>query len=336
MNSTQIGTFEAIAKEFIQWNMDHSVSEGDVDLTSVTLLSQKVIMDDHSHNRKLSASGLEVEISTVGDYSSLVHPEEFDFEMTIRNGFESNFALFRSNLLDTGDKYFVPLDPTVIPKSIQEGSDDESLSKGAYAAIIFVSILISLMAIAVSFYAIRKKKEEKLKGDKLSEMNMYDDPVGSNLTQDSVGPTLKNSKSIEIIKVSDSPEKSPEEEDQHQETSSHNIEIDTAPGATPSKEDFTEVISVDQLNPGMTREQIMSPNTMEKGRMGALAESILRNESFGSSRDPPESSGRFSSYGGPKSKGDPTARYNRPENHPSIPRPDSIPSKRVSAIELLI
>jgi hypothetical protein len=334
MNATQLATFEAIAKEFIQWNMDDS-GKGAVDITSVTVLSQKLIVHDHPHDRQLSSSstveGLTVEITSVGEYESLIHPAEFDFQLAIQNSFDSNFALFRSNLLDTGDAFFAPMDPTVISKSVKDaaGNNTDSLSKGGYAAIIFCSILFSIIAIIASYYVIRKKAEENNKGTKLSETNMYDDPVGSNLTQESVGPSLKNSKSIEIIKVSDSPEKSPEEEEadeaarqEQEQNGPHKIEINTTPAATPSKEDFAEIIALDHMKPGTSREPMMSPNTMENGRMGALAESILRNESFGSSRDPPESSGRYSNYGGPKAKGDPSARY-RPETYHNLPRPEA-------------
>lgn len=323
MNATQIAVFESVTKEFIQFNM-LSV-DGDVSITSVTVLDQSFMDGSASGSRRRRlTSGLNVEITTVGEYASLVPPNEFDFKKRIESSFESNFALFRSNLLDSGDAFFSPLDPTLISHIKRENSSDNSFSKGGYAAVIICSILVSILAIGTSYYAIRKITKENKKGDKLPEMNMYDDPVGSNLTQESVGPSMKNSKSIEIIQVSDSPEKPEQQEElavQSEQTNDRRIQIQSSPEVTSSKDDFTEIISTEFFKNGATREQITSPDTMETGRMGALAESILRNESFGSSRDPPESSGRFSNYAAPKIKGDPVANYSKTNyNQKPIPR----------------
>ena len=79
------------------------------------------------------------------------------------------------------------------------------------------------------------------------------------------------------------------------------IEVDTICGT--SRDGYYPHTKASKLN--QTRQQVASPNTMEKGRNGALAESIMRNESFGSSRDPPESSGY--KYAPKVSKGDPSA-----------------------------
>ena len=316
MNATQMDVFESATKMFIQQDMQRV--EGAVLVASVVVLDQEVITTKNI---------LKVEIRVVAEYESLVHPGEFDFGATMREGFDTNYSLLLSFLLDSGDLFFVPLDPAY------DTNANGFITKGGYITLIVVSILVSMGAICAARYALQRKKEDHGKGDKLSEMNMYDDAVDSNLTQDDNGITLQHTKSIEIIQVTDGTEhdgvhdflvghlKTETPKKKYMLDADKNaIEVDTIcgnsrdasyPGALPSKS-----------NPVM--QQIMSPSTMENGRLGALAESIMRNESFGSNRDPPESSGY--KYAPKSTKSDPSANYQAAAS--GLPRPRTAPPSR--------
>ena len=320
MNVTQMDVFESATKLFIQQDMQRV--EGAVLVTSVVVLDQVAATTEENV--------LKVEIRVGAEYESLVHPSEFDFGATMREGFDTNASLLFSFLLDSGDSFFAPLDPAYITDDTKANGFG---SKGGYITLIVVSIVVSMGAICAARYAVQRKKEDHEKGDKLSEMNMYEDAVDSNLTQDDNGVTLQHTKSIEIIQVTDGTE---------HDDNQHNVKVENLKNETPKKKYMLDAdknaIEVDTIC-GNSRDgaypgalpsksnparQVMSPNTMENGRLGALAESIMRNESFGSNRDPPESSGY--KYAPKSNKGDPSANYQTAAF--GLPRPGNAPPSK--------
>lgn len=316
MNTTQIGVFQEEVKFFIQQTISN-VLEGAVLVTSVTVLTQEVMeFDDPEHGHKHKQLIIQVQVEA--EYESLIHPDDISFEQSLVDTFEMHKSLFKTNLLETKDPFYEGLNP-------HEVDTKSGMSSEGYIALIACSIAASILAILASYYAIKRAKAENLKGDKLSEMNMYNDGVDSDISADDIGVPLQGSKSIEIIKVSSSPDKAPQgdrdADDDDDDTKKEEDNAQTKP-VTPRKESTNNSIEVDSLDNkhASMKQQVNSPNTMEMGRLGALAESILRSESFGSNLDPPESN-RYKYE--PKTKGDPAANYRR--TPPGVPRPDAAP-----------
>jgi hypothetical protein len=334
MNVTQTKTFQDVTRYIIQQNMMGSV-EGAVLISTVTVENQHVaeVQDDKE---------LMVEVRISAEYESLVHPDDFDFKAIVEDAIQADFSHLKSNLLDSGDIFFYPLDPAFVR------TDDSS--PAGYIAVIVCSIVASACAVLAAYYAIRRSMQESDKGDKLGDM--YSEPVDSQLTQEDMRISLSSAKSIEIIQVSDSPDKSEEpstevstsyrrKDEEPATTSAHltpkknkaHLAVETINGhASKDGAPYTEGLHGNKpRHPGA-----MSPNTMEAGtRLGALAESILRSESFGSSRDPPTESSR-QMYPQKANKTDPAAKYrtatygiNRTEQRVSIRRVHSACSSPV-------
>ncbi|CAB9497855.1 expressed unknown protein [Seminavis robusta] len=338
MNVNHTKVFESVVRYFIQQNLQDV--EGAVLVSTVTVQTQQVL--------DVGGKELVVDVRVLAIYESLDHPDTFDFKTIVADGFEVNFALFKSDLLDTNDPFFLPLDPARVPTD--ENDQDSSISQGTYIAVAVCSIIVSLCGVAAAYYSLKKYQEETDKGDKLSsDMYMYTDPVDSQLTQDDVGCGLQNAKSIEIIQVSDSPEKrhdysvageddeqdddddEPENENEKPETprkkekkSESPLEVETLQGHN-SKDggSYTELLHTLPSKGNQNNLPPKSPNTMEAGtRLGVLAESILRSESFGSNRDPPTEANRFK-YSQQQQKistKDPAAKYRTATF--GLPRPD--------------
>lgn len=308
MNATQILVMESIIRFFIQ-NQVHI--EGALLVTSIEVHGQRVIVLKTMEGK--NEKDLIVDFTVQAEYESLVHPDDFDFKREINTAFTNDFSLFKSDLLDTADPFFAPLDPAYV-------KHEEDSNVHGFISIIIASIVASLCSCGTAYYAIRKARTESLKGDKLnSEMPMYpNDPVGSDVTDDD--HVLTYSKSVEIIKVSNSasPEKDAEE---------HNVSPTNHGRETPQKDPRLGVETINGAGTGSANresaytEQVrMSPNSMEAGtRLGALAESILRSESFGSNRDPPTDSNRYL-YAPKVTKGDPAAKYRTAAF--GVPRPE--------------
>ena len=370
MNATHTAVLESVTKFFLQQTL-LTVVEGAVLITSVVVVDQSVVAvveqvegtpSPPSPASSWPSTMLQVELRVVAEYESLVHhPDELDFPAILQAGFRDQAALFRSNLLDSGDAFFAPLDPAY-HRNIDK--DHGPLSKGGYIALIVVSIVVSLMAMCAAYYAVQRKKEESNKGDKLSEMNgLYDDAVGSSLSQDDQGVSLKYSKSMEIIQVTDGTEQDDDDTLPNNNTNGVLMKAET-PQKKPLQDadkNTIEVVTIGgnsrdgssyaagRLPPksnNNTRQQqqqqhqhqqvVMSPNTMENGsnsRLGSLAESILRSDSFGSNRDPPESSGYYK-YAPKVSKGDPAANY-RTAAAVGLPRPGSMPPPPSSRVRVI-
>jgi hypothetical protein len=298
MNVTQTGTFQAVTRGFIQENMESH--DGAVIISTVTVENQHVTEVEEDQD-------LMVEVRIAAEYESLVHPDNFDFKAIVEDAIQADFSRLKSNLLESGDTFFLPLDPSYVRTG-------DATNPAGYIAVIVCSIVASACAVVAAYYAIRRSMKDSNKGDKLGDM--YSEPVDSQLTQEEVGVTLCHSKSIEIIQVSESPDKS---EEPSTEVSTVDYQKSDDAHRTPKKRNKGQ-LGVETINGQNGKDEIlpsnkprhagaMSPNTMEAGtRLGALAESILRSESFGSSLDPPTESSRHM-YPQKANKTDPAAKY---------------------------
>jgi len=309
MNATQLALYKAVTTYFIQEFLQDV--EGAFLVTSVIVQDQSVVESSSSSSNNTNSDtdlALEVVLNVTAEYESYISPEEFDFDQALRNGFEQQTSQYYDLLLKTKDPVFAPLDP-IVRRANRASEDEPVLSKGGYIAIICVSILMSLCGCGIAYYAVQRKRVDSDKGDKLSEMDLGNDQVGSGLSDDQDdGVSLKYSKSVEIIQVHDGVTNHDDEDDDGDATNNkndNNAEPETPSRALKKKDTIDGIIKS-----GQQSKQPASPNTMENGyvagsRLGALAESILRSESFGSNRDPPESSGYM--YAPKVRKGDPAA-----------------------------